>query len=162
MIVLLLFFEVGADARASFFGALRIADAFLVPLSLEPLSFILEFFLWRNLLGLIYRLSDTTTGNDMIFFNSIKPFFESNTIEKIGDQLKNESKILNHYGIRLKNNLFDTQLAHYLINPDMRHDLSILSQTYLNHKPTEISDIVGKGKNQIDIEQLPTKNHIHT
>jgi hypothetical protein len=44
-IVLLLFFEVGADARASFFGALRIADAFLVPLSLEPLSFILEFFL---------------------------------------------------------------------------------------------------------------------
>ncbi|MBR2117909.1 MAG: hypothetical protein IJ935_04395, partial [Afipia sp.] len=44
-IVLLLFFEVGADARASFFDALRIADVFLVPLSLEPLSFILEFFL---------------------------------------------------------------------------------------------------------------------
>ena len=39
----------------------------------------------------------------------------------------------------------------------MRHDLSILSQTYLNHKPTEISDIIGKGKNQITLEQLPTK-----
>ena len=39
----------------------------------------------------------------------------------------------------------------------MRHDLSILSQTYLNHKSTEISDIIGKGKNQINLEQLPTK-----
>ena len=91
------------------------------------------------------------------FLMPLNHCFETEFIEKIGDQLKNESKILNHYGIRLKYKLFDTQLAHYLINPDMRHDLSILSQTYLNHKPTEISDIIGKGKNQITLEQLPTK-----
>ena len=113
-------------------------------------------FCWEKDKGYYLAIPSDETKKTQLF-NSIKPFFESNTIEKIGDQLKNESKILNHYGIRLKNNLFDTQLAHYLINPDMRHDLSILSQTYLNHKPTEISDIVGKGKNQIDIEQLPTK-----
>ena len=113
-------------------------------------------FCWEKDKGYYLAIPSDETEKTQLFI-SIKPFFESEVIEKIGDQLKNESKILNHYGIRLKNKLFDTQLAHYLINPDMRHDLSILSQTYLNHKPTEISDIIGKGKNQITLEQLPTK-----
>lgn len=101
-----------------------------------------------------YLVVPNETTQKKQFFDTLKPFFESETIQKIGNQLKNESKVLNHYGIEIKNNLFDIELAHYLINPDMRHELSILSQTYLNQKPTEISEFIGKGKSQLKLNQL--------
>lgn len=101
-----------------------------------------------------YLVVPNETTQKQQFFDTLKPFFESEAIQKIGNQLKNESKALNHYGIEIKNNLFDVELAHYLINPDMRHELSILSQTYLNQKPIEISEFIGKGKSQLKINQL--------
>ena len=77
------------------------------------------------------------------------PFFENETIEKIGQNLKYDLKILSNYNIKVKGNLFDTMIAHYLINPDMRHNMDILSETYLKYSPKSIEELIGKkGKNQ--------------
>jgi len=78
-----------------------------------------------------------------------RPFFESETIEKIGQNIKYDLKILANYGISVKGKLFDTMIAHYLINPDMRHNMDILSETYLKYSPKSIETLIGKkGKNQ--------------
>ena len=87
-----------------------------------------------------------------VTINILKKFkiiFENIEIEKIGHNLKYDMKVLGNYGIYLKGPLFDTLIAHYLINPDMRHGMDILSESYLGYKPQPISDLIGKkGKNQ--------------
>ena len=84
------------------------------------------------------------------------PFFASESIEKIGQNLKYDVKVLQNYGIDLKGPLFDTMLAHYLINPDMRHNMDILAETYLNYKPQSITELIGKkGKNQKSMREVP-------
>ena len=78
-----------------------------------------------------------------------RPFFENETIEKIGQNIKYDLKILANYGISVKGKLFDTMIAHYLINPDMRHNMDVLSETYLKYSPKSIETLIGKkGKNQ--------------
>ncbi len=79
------------------------------------------------------------------------PFFEHPSIEKIGHNLKQRIKVLSNYQLTVKGGLFDTLIAHYLINPDMRHGLSVLAETYLNYQPISISDLLGKGKKQIQL-----------
>ncbi len=66
-----------------------------------------------------------------VLIEKFKPFFENETIEKVGQNIKYDLKILSQYGIEVKGNLFDTMIAHYLINPDMRHNMDVLSETYL-------------------------------
>jgi DNA polymerase-1 len=84
-----------------------------------------------------------------ILVNKFKPFFESENIEKIGQNIKYDLKILSNYGVQIKGKLFDTMIAHYLINPDMRHNMDVLSETYLKYSPKSIEDLIGKkGKNQ--------------
>jgi DNA polymerase I len=84
-----------------------------------------------------------------ILVDKFKPFFESESIEKIGQNIKYDLKILSHYGVQIKGKLFDTMIAHYLINPDMRHNMDVLSETYLKYSPKSIEDLIGKkGKNQ--------------
>ncbi|KQB38022.1 DNA polymerase I [Flavobacterium daejeonense] len=88
------------------------------------------------------------------------PFFENPDIEKIGQNIKYDLKILANYGIRVAGKLFDTMIAHYLINPDMRHNMDILAETYLKYSPKSIEDLIGKkGKNQksmreVDLEDI--------
>ena len=84
----------------------------------------------------------------------LKPFFESETIEKSGHNLKYDLKVLSRYGITVSGKLFDTMLAHYLINPDMRHSLDILSETYLHYTPKIQSDLIGKGKTLISLTKV--------
>ncbi len=84
-----------------------------------------------------------------ILVDKFKPFFESENIEKIGQNIKYDLKILSNYGVQIKGKLFDTMIAHYLINPDMRHNMDVLSETYLKYSPKSIEDLIGKkGKNQ--------------
>jgi len=84
------------------------------------------------------------------------PFFENKNIEKIGQNLKYDIKVLDKYGVVIKGALFDTMLAHYLINPDMRHNMDVLSETYLNYTPVAITELIGKkGKNQLSMRQVP-------
>ena len=84
-----------------------------------------------------------------VLVDKFKPFFESESIEKIGQNIKYDLKILSHYGVQIKGKLFDTMIAHYLINPDMRHNMDVLSETYLKYSPKSIEDLIGKkGKGQ--------------
>ena len=85
-------------------------------------------------------------------------FFESD-IEKIGHNLKYDIKVLSNYEIPVKGKLFDTMIAHYLINPDMRHNMDVLAETYLNYLPVSITDLIGKkGKNQLSMRVVPIKD----
>ena len=83
-----------------------------------------------------------------------RPFFESEVIEKIGQNLKYDIKILKQYQLEVKGPLFDTMIAHYLINPDMRHNMDILSETYLKHSPQPIENLIGKGKTQKTMREI--------
>ncbi len=84
------------------------------------------------------------------------PFFENENIEKIGQNLKYDLKVLSNYSITVKGKLFDTMIAHYLINPDMRHNMDILSETYLKYAPQSIEALIGKkGKNQKSMRDVP-------
>lgn len=86
----------------------------------------------------------------------LQHFFEDESIQKIGQNLKYDIKVLEKYNIQVKGKLFDTMLAHYLINPDMRHNMDVLSETYLNYTPVSITELIGKkGKNQMNMREVP-------
>ncbi|MAN27669.1 MULTISPECIES: DNA polymerase I [Mesonia] len=90
--------------------------------------------------------------------NLLRPFFEAEEIEKIGQNLKYDIKVMANYDIEVKGPLFDTMLAHYIINPDMRHNMDVLSETYLNYQPVSIESLIGKkGKNQKTMREVPVK-----
>ncbi len=97
---------------------------------------------------------DRNEAQDVI--EIFRPFFENEDIEKIGQNLKYDIKVLAKYNIAVKGKLFDTMLAHYLINPDMRHNMNVLAETYLNYTPISITELIGKkGKNQRSMRDVP-------
>ncbi|MDR6516586.1 DNA polymerase-1 [Chryseobacterium camelliae] len=78
-----------------------------------------------------------------------RPFFEKEDLVKVAHNLKFDYKILRRYNITVKGAMFDTMIAHYLLNPDGRHGMDYLSEIYLGYKPVSIETIIGKkGKNQ--------------
>ncbi|WP_026914097.1 DNA polymerase I [Christiangramia portivictoriae] len=88
----------------------------------------------------------------------LRPFFENEAIEKIGQNLKYDIKVLDKYNIEVKAPVFDTMIAHYLINPDMRHNMDVLAETYLNYTPQPITELIGKkGKNQKSMRDVDLK-----
>ena len=97
-----------------------------------------------------YYLSLPKDRNAVIeILTPFRAFFESSSIEKVGHNLKYDIKVLAQYGFAVAEPLYDTMIAHYLINPDMRHNMDVLAETYLNYSPKPISDLIGKkGKNQ--------------
>lgn len=87
--------------------------------------------------------------------DKLRPFFENDSIEKIGQNIKYDLKVLAQYSLTVKGKLFDTMIAHYLINPDMRHNMDILSETYLQYTPQSIEALIGKkGKNQLSMREV--------
>lgn len=115
-------------------------------------------FSWEK--GKAFYIPFPENQNDVQqLIEKFRPFFESETIEKIGQNLKYDLKILANYGIAAKGKLFDTMIAHYLINPDMRHNMDILSETYLKYSPKSIETLIGKkGKNQLSMRNVPLEN----
>ena len=84
------------------------------------------------------------------------PFFQSASIEKVGHNLKYDIKVLQQYGMAVHAPIFDTMIAHYLINPDMRHNMDILAETYLGYNPQPITELIGKkGPSQGSMRNLP-------
>jgi len=84
-----------------------------------------------------------------------KELFETESTTKIGQNIKYDITILRWYGIEVAGKLFDTMLAHYLIQPDMRHNMDLLAETYLSYKPVSIETLIGKkGKNQLSMSSL--------
>lgn len=84
-----------------------------------------------------------------------KPFFENNEIEKIGHNIKFDLQMIHSYGVELKGTLFDTMVAHYLIQPELRHSMDYLAEIYLKYETIHYIDLVGKnGKNQLPIRMV--------
>ncbi len=78
-----------------------------------------------------------------------RPFLEDQNVLKIAHNLKYDYKVLKNYNIEVEGKLFDTMVAHYLLNPDGRHGMDYLSEMYLDYKPVSIESLIGKkGKNQ--------------
>ncbi len=85
-----------------------------------------------------------------------KPIFEDESIEKIGQNIKYDITILKWYDVSVKGKLFDTMLAHYLLEPDMRHNMNILAETYLNYTPVPIENLIGEKKGgQLSMATVP-------
>ena len=84
-----------------------------------------------------------------------QPFFESTTIEKIAHNIKYDMQVLNRYGVEIASPIFDTMIAHYLINPEAKQSMDFLAELYLSYKPISITDLIGKkGKNQGNMQDL--------
>lgn len=100
--------------------------------------------------GLAYYIPFSENRDEVLETLEIfRPFFEKNEIIKIAHNLKFDYKILKQYGIEVQGAVFDTMIAHYLLNPDGRHSMDYLSEMYLNYKPISIESLIGKkGKNQ--------------
>ena len=84
-----------------------------------------------------------------------KDIFEDKAIEKTGQNMKFDMSVLRWYDVEVKGPLFDTMIAHYLIEPDLRHNMDFLAETYLNYKPVPIESLIGKkGKNQLSMRDV--------
>ena len=90
--------------------------------------------------------------------NDFKELFENESIGKTGQNIKYDMLILKNYEVTVRGELFDTMIAHYVLRPDMRHNMNVLAETYLNYSPVSIETLIGKkGRAQISIRQAPLK-----
>ena len=90
------------------------------------------------------------------YVNIFKPLYENPKILKIGQNIKYDLEVLRNYGIELKGQLWDTMIAHYLIQPELRHNMDYMAETLLNYKTIHIDELIGpKGKNQKSMRDLP-------
>lgn len=88
--------------------------------------------------------------------NSFKVFFENDKIAKIGQNIKFDILMLRWYGIEVKGKLWDTMVMHYLIEPDQRHGMDYMAETYLGYSPVPISSLLGKGsKKKLTMREVP-------
>ena len=87
-----------------------------------------------------------------------KPVYESPTILKIGQNIKYDLEVLHNYGIVVAEPMWDTMIAHYLIQPELRHNMDYMAETLLNYKTIHIDELIGpKGKNQRSMRELSPK-----
>lgn len=88
-----------------------------------------------------------------------KSLFENEKTVKVGQNIKYDIIVLHNYGIEVKGELFDTMIAHYLLQPELRHNMDYLAEIYLNYKTVHIDELIGaKGKNQKSMRDLPPEN----
>ena len=129
--------------------SLNAIDAELVGLS----------FSWKKHMAYYLPFPEDKTEVQQLI-NKFKALFENQNIEKIAQNIKYDILVLKNYGVELKGDLFDTMIAHYLLQPDMRHNMNTLSEHFLAYKPVSIEELIGKkGKNQktmrsVDIEKI--------
>ena len=84
-----------------------------------------------------------------------KCFFENENILKIGQNIKYDILVLKKYDVHVKGKLFDTMIAHYLLNPELRHNMDYLAETYLGYQTIHIEELIGpKGKNQLNMRHI--------
>lgn len=87
--------------------------------------------------------------------NIFKPLYESTKILKIGQNIKYDMEVLMNYGVRLAAPMFDTMLAHYVLQPEQKHNMDILAETLLNYQTIHIDELIGpKGKSQKNMRDL--------
>lgn len=86
-----------------------------------------------------------------------RPFFEHRAIAKIGQNLKYDALMLKWYGVDLQGAYLDTMVMHYLLEPERRHNMDYLAETYLSYKPISIETLIGKGKKQKSMRDVPVE-----
>ena len=89
-----------------------------------------------------------------LYASILRPAFESEGIDKIGQNIKFDILVLRHIGIRVAGRKFDTMILHYLLDAESRHNMNYLSEKYLNYRPIEIETLIGKGAKQLSMEQV--------
>ncbi|MCV9388574.1 DNA polymerase I [Reichenbachiella ulvae] len=87
----------------------------------------------------------------------LRPALENEEIVKIGQNLKYDIQVMKNYGVEVKGKLFDTMLAHYLVDPDSRHKMDVLAENYLHYTCVPIEDLIGKGKSQLNMRDIPVE-----
>jgi DNA polymerase-1 len=99
---------------------------------------------------------DFNAAKELIGF--FKPLFEHESQLKIGQNIKYDYLVLRRYGITVKGPFFDTMIAHYLIEPESRHNMDSLAEVYLNYTPVSIEELIGKkGKDQLTMREVEIK-----
>lgn len=83
-----------------------------------------------------------------------KQVLENEAIEKIGQNIKYDAVVFKNYGVEVRGYWFDTMIAHYLIEPELRHNMNYLSETYLKYQPISIESLIGKGVNQLSMRDI--------
>jgi DNA polymerase-1 len=112
-------------------------------------------FSWKESTGYLIHFPESQSETKDIL-ELIRPVLESEIIIKIGQNLKFDIQVLGNYGIEVRGKLFDTMIAHYLLEPDMRHNMNLLSETYLSYSPVHIESLIGeKGQNQKNMRVVP-------
>ena len=87
--------------------------------------------------------------------NELRPVFENEKSLKVGQNIKYDMLVLQNYGIEVKGKLFDTMVAHYVLQPELRHGMDYLAEIYLNYQTIHIDELIGaKGKNQLNMRDL--------
>jgi DNA polymerase-1 len=90
--------------------------------------------------------------------DEFKEVLENEDITKIGQNLKYDIQVMRNYGVRVKGKMFDTMLAHYLLDPETRHNMDVMAENYLNYSPVSITDLIGKkGVKQGNMRDVPVE-----
>ena len=91
--------------------------------------------------------------------NIFKPIYESDKILKVGQNIKYDMEVLHNYGITVQSPMFDTMIAHYLINPELHHNMDYMAETLLHYQTIHIEELIGpKGKHQKSMRDLDPKD----
>ena len=117
---------------------------------LDPMKAELVGLSFSYVTGEAYYIPVTENQKDtQVILEILRPFFENEAILKIGQNIKYDMLVLKNYGIEVKGKIYDTMLAHYLIDPDGKHGMDWLAQQYLHYNPVSITELIGKkGKGQ--------------
>ncbi|MDF9830537.1 DNA polymerase I [Parabacteroides sp. PF5-6] len=100
--------------------------------------------------------ADRTEAQKIV--DRFSPALQNEKIRKIGQNIKFDILVLRKYGVRVKGPLFDTMIAHYLLNPELRHGMDYLAETYLGYTPIAIEELIGpKGKKQLSMRDIPVE-----
>jgi DNA polymerase-1 len=115
-------------------------------------------FSWEKGSGYLVHFPESSDETKKLL-EIIRPLLENTGILKIGQNLKFDLQILRNYGIEVRGPFFDTMIAHYLLAPDMRHNMNLLSETYLSYSPVHIESLIGeKGENQKNMRSVPAED----
>jgi DNA polymerase I len=112
-------------------------------------------FSWKKGTGYLIHFPESQNETKSIL-EIVRPIFENPVILKIGQNMKFDIQVLANYGIDVKGPMFDTMIAHYLLEPDMRHNMNLLSESYLGYSPVHIESLIGeKGNGQKNMRSVP-------
>ncbi len=100
-----------------------------------------------------YWIPTNDKNRDMVL-ERLKPLLESETIVKIGQNIKYDMLVLRNYDIRVAGEIEDTMIMHYLLDPEGRHSMDMMARNFLGYSPISIEELIGKGKNQLSMEQV--------